>query len=66
MLQKDFEDDFPRHLSMSILDEAAATAETYVPLVIRLWDFKKKGMFDTFDSLLIMFVNICCEHFFRW
>ena len=34
---EDFQDVFPTHLSMSILDEAAATAETYVPLVIRSW-----------------------------
>ena len=33
-LQEDFPDDFPNRLAMSILDEAAATAETYVPLVI--------------------------------
>ena len=34
-LQEDFPEDFPPRLSMSILGEAAATAETYVPLVIR-------------------------------
>eukprot|EP00438_Fugacium_kawagutii_P007740 Skav221240 [mRNA] locus=scaffold1045:84449:95403:+ [translate_table: standard] len=31
--------DFPTRLSMCILDEAAATAETYVPLVIRRLDW---------------------------
>lgn len=35
-LQEDFPDDFPNRLAMSILDEAAATAETYVPLVISI------------------------------
>ena len=34
-LQEYFPKDFPGRLAMSILDEAAATAETYVPLVIR-------------------------------
>lgn len=35
-LQEYFPKDFPGRLAMSILDEAAATAETYVPLVIRI------------------------------
>ncbi|CAE7240689.1 Upf1 [Symbiodinium microadriaticum] len=35
-LQEDYEDDFPKRLFMGILDEAAATAETYIPLILRL------------------------------
>ena len=35
-LQQDYADDFPKRLFMGILDEAAATAETYIPLILRL------------------------------
>lgn len=35
-LQADFPDDFPKHLFLGMLDEAGATAESYVPLLIRL------------------------------
>ncbi|CAJ1397165.1 unnamed protein product [Effrenium voratum] len=35
-LQEDFEKDFPGRLVISILDEAAATAETYMPLILRM------------------------------
>lgn len=35
-LKEEYVNDFPGQLFMSVLDEAAATAETYVPLLIRL------------------------------